>query len=110
MLFDTHRRGKCLLISFNKDIDARSDISELLPTVREALRDNTTRFAIEFTPNSYLYSKTIAVLVRCMNTVHEEGGDVFVISSNPKLIEALNMFHLDRLLTVCSSVEELPQA
>jgi anti-anti-sigma factor len=109
MQFATRKVGKYRLISFRSDIDARSDMAELLLTIEKHIDNGESCFAVEFTANSYLYSKTIAVLVKCLNTVNEAGGRLAIVSPNPKLLEALRMFHLDTMLTVCSTVEELPE-
>ncbi|MBD3314634.1 MAG: hypothetical protein GF344_02495 [Chitinivibrionales bacterium] len=109
MLFETKDVGQYRVFSFSEDIDARSDISHLLLTIEEDIKRGVSCFAVEFSARSYLYSKTLAVLVRCMNTVRDAGGRLAVVSENKKLLEAIEMFHLDTMLPVCCSLDELPE-
>jgi anti-anti-sigma factor len=90
-----------------ENLSLSSDPGELLTAVEGALSQGMRRIALEFTPASMLYSRTIAILVQCVEHVNEAGGRFVILRPSQHVMTSLRITCLDRLVTVCPTEEEL---
>jgi hypothetical protein len=107
MNIETYQKGDYCIFKFKDDIGLGSDLSALKNMFEEKISSGTNNFAIAFTKDSYLYTRSIATLVVCFEMVKEHNGQMALISPNKSIRDILAIIDLPKLIQVCHSEEEL---
>ncbi len=104
---DMHRNGT-LLLRFTEDIGLTKDIQELYEVVRRAVDRGHSHFAIAFTPDTFLHSHHVAVVIKCIERIREAGGALSIIRPNNDIADMLSFVDPDGFTMRVQSEEELP--
>jgi hypothetical protein len=96
-----------LILEPEENLSAKSDIGELVPLVKRALQKGTMHIAVSLKPGSFLFSKTIGVLVQCAELLRGKGGKLAIVSQSSYLSMCIKSLKLDQLVRLCSSEREL---
>ncbi len=95
------------LFSINENLGANSDIAELHNLVQSALDEKCRKIALSFRPDSYLSSRVIATIVRCLACVREDGGEIALVLPSRQLQECIELIGFTELVRSVWSVDEL---
>jgi anti-anti-sigma factor len=89
------------------DIKSDSDLSALKAAVNSQLTAGAKNLALSFTPGSFFYSKTIAVIVQVLGLVKEVGGNFSVVHPVARVLKSLAVIGLDKLIELCPKEENI---
>lgn len=95
------------LFSINENLGAGSDISELHNLVQGALDDGHRRIALSFRPDSYLSSRVIATIVRCLASIQEADGEIALVLPSRQLQECIELIGFTELVRSVSATDQL---
>lgn len=95
------------VIRVTEDIVLTSDVGELREHLEKALQKGEKRVALGFTPNSYLYTEAIAVLVQCFELIQDAGGKLAIINPNEDILDVLRIAGFLDLVAVVKTEDEL---
>ncbi|MBD3392721.1 MAG: hypothetical protein GF418_11525 [Chitinivibrionales bacterium] len=103
-------QGSVNLFDIREEIGRDSDITFLRFLVKARLERDlgekcTRHFALRFTDNSSLTTRTISTLLHCLEIVSDAGRELGVVNPNGNIAEAIETFL--RPVRIVSSVEEL---
>jgi hypothetical protein len=107
MLYDIYDKNGYKVIKFNQDLGLNSDISELVNEVRKGLGLGSRDFAVWFTPGTFLYTRTIAVLVQCFELIRNRKGSMAIIAANEDILYTLRIIGFLNFVKLCGSDEVL---
>ncbi|MBD3420013.1 MAG: STAS domain-containing protein [Chitinivibrionales bacterium] len=107
MLIESSRVNNYLVLKIKEDLGLNSDLTELKNIITEYVDEGITKIALEFTQDSYLYTKSIAILVQCCESIREKNGTMALINPNEDIIDILETINFDSLIQICDSEEKL---
>jgi anti-anti-sigma factor len=88
-------------------LNSRSDLDQLRGAVEQALTRGNNRIAISFTDDSYLDSRAIGNLAKCLELVKEKQGRLAVVQPNPEIADFLRIVGFVKHVELCSTEREL---
>ncbi len=98
-----------VLISIQTSILRIADQQNLKQQVDKIISESPKSIAFEFRSAAYLDSALMNILVRTTHELSQVGAVVYVISSNPQVIDGLNSVNLDQVLKVCTGQAQYQQ-
>jgi anti-anti-sigma factor len=107
MKFNIYNKNAYTIFRFLEDVGINTDLAELKVLIEEHLQKGNKNIAIAFTKNSYLYTKSIAILIACSEMVREAGGSLAIIEPNEDIVDILAVIDFDKIIKIFSSEEEL---
>lgn len=107
MLTEVYEIGTYHVIKINEILHLTSNIDELLSIIDNLLKKNVKNIAISFQDNSYLYSKTGSVIVRCWEKIQDQNGNLALINTNEDIRDFLAVIDIEFLIKKVSTEEEL---
>jgi ABC-type transporter Mla MlaB component len=109
MAIDSFEKNGFQVFRIREDLGLRSNIAEVEEMVKGALDNACRRIAISFTPNSHLYSATIAVLIRCISHAEEKGMRLTLVVPNESIMSSVMLVGLAGLVDTVRSEDELTE-
>ncbi len=97
-------RGSVLVISFSGDIDLQTS-----PGARKALLGCVGKgksVLVDLAAVGYIDSSGVASLVECLQTVRKSGQKMALVSVSEGAQRVLQLARLDRVFTICATVED----
>lgn len=110
MELQSYTRHGYHILKFREDLVFGTHLGELEAMVMDLLGKGITKIALAFTEHSMLYSKNVAVLVKCLEIIKDRGGELVIIGPSESIKTALQTVHFDDLAKVCDTEEELATA
>jgi hypothetical protein len=107
MVTEVYKVGIYHVIKINEVLHLTSNIDELVDIVDDLLKNNVKNFAISFQDNSYLYSKTGSVIVRCWEKIQDQNGNLTLINTNDDIRDFLAVIDIELLIKKVGTEEEL---
>ena len=95
------------VIRIRESLGAQADLGELCDEVARALEEGIERIAVAFTDDSYLDSRAIGNLARCVEMVGAVHGTLAVIQPNPDIADFLKVVGFVNHIKVYPSENEL---
>lgn len=95
------------IVRILQEIPRDNDFSKLKKTVYSILEDGNKNIAISFSKDTYLYSRTIAVLVQFLGLVKEKDGNFAVVHPDPKMLKSLKMIGLSFMMQLCTEEKSI---
>jgi anti-anti-sigma factor len=95
------------VLAIAEDLGLNSDLAQLRAAIDECLAKGLVRIALRFTPNSFLSTRAIAVLVQCVERVNDHAGRLAVLQPNGDIKHCLQVTRLDELFEVAETEDEL---
>jgi anti-anti-sigma factor len=83
------------------------DIHEAVQTIKSSLQKGHRNIVLSFEAPVYPYSKLLALLVACYNTVRDAKALFSVLSPNQEFAQILRETKLDKILRVYTSLSEI---
>ncbi|MBD3244225.1 MAG: hypothetical protein GF331_26775 [Chitinivibrionales bacterium] len=108
MLFEHIDYNGTLLLRFTESISPTTSIQALHDTVRSALRGGRLHFAIVFTPDTFLYSHHVAVVIKCIERIRESGGTLTIVRPNNDIADMLSFVDPDGFTGRVQEEADLP--
>ncbi|MBD3392533.1 MAG: STAS domain-containing protein [Chitinivibrionales bacterium] len=100
MRIERMRKNDCVILRVREDLSAKSNLAPLKAQIAELVRKDILRISLAFTESSYFHTHTIAILVQCIEIVHEKGGALGIINPNEEILDVLNTISLDKLVRI----------
>jgi anti-anti-sigma factor len=110
MHIEIAKRKDYVILRIQEDLSAKSNLAQLKERILGLLRKGQANIALSFTRNSYFHSQTIATLVQCIETVHEQGGTLAIVEPNEDIRDVLNTISLDKLVTIYPTEDAIDEA
>ncbi len=110
MKYEMYQKGTYHIIAINEVINMASDISQLEQIVNEILEKGIKNIAIRFQDDSYIYSGTGFVFIRCQERIQEENGILAFINVNDELRAFLTTMFNESDVVIYGSDKELEEA
>ena len=105
---ETLRKGGYFVVRvLDDDPGERGDLTELLSIVRRAINGGDENVAVVFTRSAYLYTRSIAALIRCYAMIDDAGGVFAVVAPNPHLMHAIELAGIHTVVKTFTSEEQL---
>lgn len=82
------------------------ELEDLRSRINDAVAADARSIAFAFEKSSFLNSSTINLLVKTMQTLSVHGRPTFIITSEPEVLESLEMMDLDRVMRILPTVEK----
>lgn len=107
MHYEARYCGDFLHVIVPGSVGLTTDLGELYDLVREHIAHRQTRFALQFTPDSFLYSQHIAVLIKCVERIREAGGTLAVVRPSNDVAEMLTVVDPEGFVRRVGSLQDL---
>lgn len=85
----------------------RGDLAELLSIVRQAISNGNKNIAVVFARSAFLYTRSIAALIRCYAMIDDAGGVFAVVAPNPHLMHAIELAGIHTVIKTFISEDQL---
>ena len=109
MKLQTTHRGSFLAIRLLGEVTLNTETGPLVQAVEQALAAGRTSVAITFGENSFLYTRHIASLIRCLELIREQDGSLAVINPNQDIRDVLALIDPEGMIVRADSEEALEQ-
>ncbi len=110
MRFETAQCGKFRVVRIRDSLTIHDNPRELKQIASDLLSRGIGEIAFSFTPDTFMSSRLLAVLVACCRLAHKEGGEIAVVAANEKMHEnfqILNIAHENCFRIVLDETELL---
>ena len=107
MNIETSFRNGYRVIRVRESLGAQSDLRDLTDEVERAIGEGLERVALAFTEDSYLDSRAIGNLAKCVEMVEAVGGALAVVQPNPDIADFLRVVGFVDHIRLCASEQEL---
>lgn len=108
MNLKTNRKGQFCLLRVCEDLKINMDLSDLEILVHEKINHGERNIAVAFTEASCLYTRSIALLIRCMQFVRDSGGRFAIVEPNEWMLDTLDLINVDGFIDIFFSEAEIP--
>jgi hypothetical protein len=107
MDIDIYKKGKYQVLRLKEDVGLNTDLVELKSVIEQQLAQGITYIAIAFTQQSYLYTKSIAVLISCSEIIKDASGHLAIIEANKDILDILSVIDFDKMISMFATEAEL---
>lgn len=107
MIIQTYQKYGYHIIDLKDKITLHSDLKEVKDEVGGLVAKGVLKIALHFSEESYLSSRSIAVLVICNEIVRDAGGLFVIITTNNQITGLLTSLSIRERFIICASKEEL---
>jgi len=107
MLIESYQKGGYQVLNIKEDLTISSDVSELKMLISGYMSRKVLNIALLFTKDSYLYTKSISILVQCLELVREHGGSLAIINPNEDIQDIMNTLDFNRVIRVFPSEDDI---
>jgi anti-anti-sigma factor len=107
MNIDIYKKGKYQILRVKEDVGLNTELSELKSVIEKQLAGGNLFIALAFTQQSYLYTKSIAVLISCSELIKDAGGHLAIIEANRDILDILSVIDFDKMISLHASEADL---
>jgi anti-anti-sigma regulatory factor len=107
MELDIYEKNGYHVFRFKEDVGLGTDLAGLKAVIEKYLTRGTRSVAIAFTQSSYLYTKSISVLIACSEMIKDAGGHLAIIEANRDILDILSVIDFDKVIKIFASENEL---
>ena len=107
MELEIYKKNGYLIFRLKEDIGLSSDLTGLKAVIEQHLAKGARAIAIAFTPSSYLYTKSIAVLIACSEMIKDAGGHLAIIEANRDILDILSVIDFDKVIKIVAEENDL---
>jgi anti-anti-sigma factor len=105
---ESYQKGEYRIFRILEDVGLSTDLYDLKNIIEQHLAAGGKNIAISFTQNSYLYTKSIAVLIACSETIKDAGGHLAIIEANSDILDILSVIDFDKVIKIFKTEVEIP--
>jgi anti-anti-sigma factor len=95
------------IVRMNDRLTVDTDIKKLIAVVEGLLGKGYTKIVLNFTPDSYLCTRSISAILQCNNLVGKHGGVLGILQPGPEIRDSLETTGIDSLIRIFESVENI---
>ncbi|MFH0963584.1 MAG: STAS domain-containing protein [Planctomycetota bacterium] len=99
------RAGETLVIDIAGDVNMLTSDS-LRDELKELVKENETRVAINLSGVAFMDSSGIATLVECLGRVRKQGGTLRLFGVRDRIRDMFAMARLDKMFSICQNEAE----
>jgi len=107
MQIEVYEKGKYQLLRLKDDVGLNTDLGELKIAIEAQLSKGVSNIAIAFTQKSYLYTKSIAVLISCSELIKDAGGHLAILEANRDILDILSVIDFDKMIVLYNSEADM---
>jgi anti-anti-sigma factor len=107
MDIDIYKKNGYLVFRLKEDVGLSSDLTKLKAAIGQHLARGARSIAIAFTQSSYLYTKSISVLISCLEMIKDVGGHLAIIEANRDILDILSVIDFDKVIKIFASEADL---
>jgi anti-anti-sigma factor len=96
------------IIRIQETLQRGMDLSPLKTCIEQSLAQGRNHIALTLTEDSYLYSETLATLVTYYKMISVQGGSLWLVQANEKILFLLETLGLTDLIRIVHSEDSLP--
>jgi anti-anti-sigma factor len=96
------------IIRIHQALERGMDLSTLRSEIELSLGQGTNQIVLALHENSYLFSEILAHLVTYYKMITNQGGALWLVQSNQKILYLLETLGLTDMIPVVNNVQELP--
>lgn len=109
MNISTYKKGDYTVFRILEDVGLSTDLTELRKSIERELASGARNVAIAFTHSSYLYTRSIAVLIACSEMIKDSGGHLAIVEANKDILDILSVIDFDKMIRIVPAEEELAE-
>ncbi|HUI90647.1 MAG TPA: STAS domain-containing protein [Chitinivibrionales bacterium] len=107
MKLEVYKKNGYLVIRLKEDVGLNSDLTGLKSVIEQRLAQGARLIAIAFTPSSYLYTKSISVLIACSELIKDAGGRLAIVEANRDILDILSVIDFDKVIKIFADENDL---
>jgi len=107
MRIDIYQKNIYHIFRIQEDVGLHSDLSELKQQIDRKLLEGARHIVVSFTKNSYLYTRSIAVLIACLESIKDHDGSLAIMEANKDIFDILSVIDFDKMIKIVKSESEL---
>ncbi len=107
MDIEIYKKGNYQVLRLKEDVGLSTDLEELRTVIEHQIAQGNSRIAIVFTQQSYLYTRSIAVLISCSEIIKDAGGHLAIIEPNSDITDILSVIDFDKMIGMYASEADL---
>ena len=96
------------VIGFTGDLDL-STLPKVSDLLTKAINATHSHLALDLDGITVLDDAALGVLLGTASRIRTNGGQMYVVCSNPKIVDYLQRTQLDRIIPLANSVHDIPR-
>ena len=101
--------GEMFVIGFVGELDL-STLPQLSDLLNKAISQSHQHIALDLDGITVLDDAALGILLGAASRVRTNGGHMYVVCSNLKIVDYLQRTQLDRIIPVANSVHDIPRS
>lgn len=101
--------GENYVIGFVGELDL-STLPQLSDLLNKAINQSHQHVALDLDGITVLDDAALGILLGAASRIRTNAGHMYVICSNPKIVDYLRRTQLDRIIPVVNSVHDIPRS
>ncbi len=100
---ENSQAGDATVVAVVGELDALS-APQLDEHLSEFLTDSPVQLVVDLTDVDFLDSTGLGVLIKALTHLRENGGDLALVATSPRILKVLSITGMDQIMTVGESV------
>ena len=97
------------VIGFLGELDL-STLPQLSDLLNKAMNQNHQHIALDLDGITVLDDAALGILLGAASRIRINGGQMYVVCSNPKIVDYLQRTQLDHIIPLANSVHDIPRS
>jgi anti-anti-sigma factor len=97
------------VIGFVGELDL-STLPQLSDLLNKAMNQTHQQIALDLDGITVLDDAALGILLGAASRIRTKGGQMYVVCSNPKIVDYLQRTQLDRIIPLANSVHDIPRS
>ncbi len=97
-----------LIIEVLYDIGMNTNLDSLRRCILDKIASGTLLIALLFTPRTYLFTKSLSVIIQCLDPLRKNKGMLAILSPSIEMREMIENIHFNSILAMATSIGDLP--
>jgi anti-anti-sigma factor len=97
------------VIGFVGELDL-STLPQLSDLLNKAMNQTHQQIALDLDGITVLDDAALGILLGAASRIRINGGQMYVVCSNPKIVDYLQRTQLDRIIPLANSVHDIPRS
>jgi anti-anti-sigma factor len=107
MRIESTGRKDVLIFRIKDDLTIDSDLSEIVSMVKAAVENGQYNIVLSFTQESYLCTRSIAVITQCRQMLEEKRGTLGIVATNGDIRDLLETIGISSLVRIYGKEDEV---
>jgi anti-anti-sigma regulatory factor len=107
MEMEIYKKGTYTVLRIKEDVGLHTDLGVLKSVIEKQVAKGEQNIAVAFTQQSYLYTKSIAVLISCSEIIKDANGHLAILEANNDILDIMAVIDFDKMIILYKSEEDL---